>query len=118
MRIRNIALGLAALAGLAAVATTTSRAVASDGALADMFIADVNPDVVTIALVANPATAPVGTPVFITFSPLGCTEKMIVGCAPLSPTITAVPVPTPTIPGEFGTSVDGLKLGWDEGQNE
>lgn len=115
MRIRNVALSIAALAGLAALTSTPTRAVANEGALAGMFIADANPDVLTIGLVANPGAAPIGAPVFVTFSPAGCTEKMIVGCAPLSPTITAVPVPNPSVPGEFGTTLDGRVKWYDPG---
>lgn len=117
MRIRNVALTVAALAGLAALTTTPSRAVANEGPLAGMFIADANPAVLTIGLVANPGVAPIGAPVFVTFSPLGCTEKMVVGCAPLSPTITAVPVPNPAVPGEFGTSLGAALVRYDPGND-
>lgn len=117
MRIRTVALSIAALAGLAALTSTPTRAVANEGALAGMFIADANPDVLTIGLVANPEVAPIGAPVFVTFSPLGSTDKVIVGCAPLSPTITAVPVPNPSVPGEFGTSLDGALVRYDPGND-
>jgi hypothetical protein len=117
MRIRNVALSIAALAGLVALTPTPSRAVANEGALAGMFIADANPDVLTIGLVANPGAAPIGAPVFVTFSPAGCTEKMIVGCAPLSPTITAVPVPNPAVAGEYGTSLDSELVRYDPGND-
>jgi hypothetical protein len=115
MRIRLAAFSLAALAGIAVLTAAPSRAVATEGALADMYIADANPSVISIMLVANPDA--LGTPLHLTFSPLGSGETMIVGHAVLNDPMTMVPVPNSGMPGEYGCTVDSRVVRYDPGNH-